>query len=262
MVQSGAVMVEESLHGRIAVVTGAGRGIGQATAVALARAGVSAVVLIARDGDQLKQTASLVRSHGATGHPLTADLEDTDALKGVVDAIDVAADRVDILINNAGKVAPLGPSMTMTADEIVGAFRLNFVAPAALTSAFAPRMREQEWGRIVNVSSGVVANPASMIGGSIYAATKAALEAHTIGVAAEYADSGVRINAYRPGAVDTAMQAWIRDQDPATIGVELHQRFTDYKRSGDLLTAEQSAAALVRHLRTRTESGTIWSVQD
>jgi NAD(P)-dependent dehydrogenase (short-subunit alcohol dehydrogenase family) len=83
-------------------------------------------------------------------------------------------------------------------------------------------MLGQEWGRVVNVSSGIAAHPESMIGANAYAAGKAALEAHTVNLATELAGTGVTVNAFRPGPVDTAMQAWIRSQDRARIGAALH----------------------------------------
>ena len=73
-------------------------------------------------------------------------------------------------------------------------------------------MIERGWGRVVNVSSGIVANPKRMIGGNAYATSKSALEAHTLNLAAELVGTGVTVNVYRPGAVDTQMQAWIRRQ--------------------------------------------------
>ena len=127
----------------------------------------------------------------------------------LVDAVGV----VDILINNAATVAPLGPSIGIAADAFRDALTLNVVAPAALTADLLRGMLEQGWGRIVNVSSGIAAHPEAMIGGNSYATTKAALEAYTVNLAAELAGTGVTVNAYRPGTVDTAMQAWIRAQE-------------------------------------------------
>jgi hypothetical protein len=81
-----------------------------------------------------------------------------------------------------------------------------------------------------------------MVGGNAYATTKAVFEAHTVNLAAELRGTGVTVNAYRPGRVDTAMQAWIRQQDPERIGVSLHERFTRNYAEGTLITPEHSAA--------------------
>jgi NAD(P)-dependent dehydrogenase (short-subunit alcohol dehydrogenase family) len=114
------------------------------------------------------------------------------------------------------------------------------------------------WGRVVNISSGIVASPAGMIRGNAYAATKAALEAHTVNLAAELAGTGVTVNAYRPGGVDTAMQAWIRSQDPERIG-GLHERFNKNYAEGTLITPQHSAAALLA-LLAGDGTGEIWDV--
>ena len=97
-------------------------------------------------------------------------------------------------------------------------------------------MLDSGWGRVVNVSSGIAAYPAGMIGGNAYATTKAALEAHTVNLAAELRGAGVTINAYRPGGVDTAMQTWIRGQDPGRIGAGLQERFNKNFADGVLIT--------------------------
>lgn len=249
------------LSGRTAIVTGAGRGIGQATAVALAQAGVTDIALIARTASQLDATAQRVEQAGARAHVITADLMDAAQVSATAEAASRLLGRVDVLINNAGTVAPLGPTAEQPPEAILDAFRLNTLAPTLFASAVIPGMVANGWGRVVNVSSGIVARPAGMIGGSTYAATKAALEAQTISMAAEFADTGVTINAYRPGAVDTAMPEWIRAQDPDRIGHALHARFVDSYDSGTLLTPDASAAALVAHL-SREVTGRIWDVTD
>lgn len=121
------------------------------------------------------------------------------------------------------------------------------VAVAALTFAVLPSMVSRGWGRIVNVSSGIVAHPAGMIGGNAYVTGKAALEAHTLNLAAEVAGSGVTVNVYRPGSVDTAMQEFVRTRDEAAIA-DLRRRFDDNYRNGRLITPETSASALLARL--------------
>ena len=165
------------------------------------------------------------------------------------------------LVNNAGVVWPLGPSLNAHPDEWAAAIAVNVArGPAGLTFALLPGMLGQDWGRVVNVSSGIAAHPPeSMIGANAYAAgAKAALEAHTVNLAAELAGTGVTVNVFPPGPVDTAMQAWIRSQDPARIGpAALHDRFTRSYESGALITPEHSARSLLAHLNSDA-TGQIW----
>jgi NAD(P)-dependent dehydrogenase (short-subunit alcohol dehydrogenase family) len=250
------------LAGRTALVTGAGRGIGRAIALALAEAGAG-LILVARSADQLADTGAAVLALGARPgrvQVIPADLGDEEQRTAVAAAA-VATMPVEILINNAAAVEPLGATAKVPVAELRRAFELNVVAPVALTAAVLPGMLEAGWGRIVNVSSGIVARPASMIGGNVYALTKAALEAHTLNLAAELAGTGVTVNAYRPGGVDTAMQAWIRQQDPGRIGTALHERFTRTYADGALISPEQSAAALIGYLST-DDTGAIWDVNN
>ena len=125
-------------------------------------------------------------------------------------------------------------------------------------------MIEAGWGRIINVSSSIVANPGYMVGGNAYAATKAALEAHTRNLATELHGTGITVNVYRPGGVDTAMQGWIRAQAPERIGAGLHERFLHSYTSGRLLTPEESAVALLGHLlgADGQQTGAIWNLAD
>jgi NAD(P)-dependent dehydrogenase (short-subunit alcohol dehydrogenase family) len=166
---------------------------------------------------------------------------------------------LDILINNAATVEPLGPTAAIPGADLRRAYEINVIAPAALTAAVLPSMLDAGWGRIVNVSSGIFASPASMLRGNAYAATKAALEAHTVNLAAELDGTGVTVNAYRPGGVDTAMQAWIRGQDADRIGAGLVERFTRNFAEGALITPEYSASVLIGHL-SGGDNGAIWDV--
>ena len=134
---------------------------------------------------------------------------------------------------------------------------MNVLVVAKLTFALLPTMLERRWGRVVNVSSAVVAHPENMIGGNAYATGKAAVEAHTVNLAAELAGSGVTVNAYRPGSVDTAMQAYVRGQHPSEIGIALHDRFSRSYEQGTLITPERSALSLVSRLHGEA-TGEIW----
>jgi NAD(P)-dependent dehydrogenase (short-subunit alcohol dehydrogenase family) len=219
------------------------------------------VVLLARTTAQLDETRALLRERGVPAgrvSVLPADLADEEDRDRVAAAA-LAPGRVDILVNNAATVEPLGPTAGVKAADLRLALEVNVVAPAALTAAVLPGMLAAGWGRVVNLSSGIVANPAVMVRMNAYAATKAALEAHTVNLAAELRGTGVTVNAYRPGGVDTAMQAWIRRQDPDRIGAGLHERFNRNYAEGALITAEHSAAVLLAHL-AGADTGMIWDV--
>jgi NAD(P)-dependent dehydrogenase (short-subunit alcohol dehydrogenase family) len=246
--------------GKTALITGAGRGIGRAIALGLGGAGAG-VVLLARTAGQLDETRALLREQGVPAGRVSAvpaDLADEEDRGRAVAAV-LAAGGIDILVNNAATVEPLGPTVGVASADLRLAFEVNVVAPAALTAAVLPGMLDAGWGRVVNVSSGIVAHPAGMVRGNAYATTKAALEAHTVNLAAELAGTGVTVNAYRPGGVDTAMQAWIREQDPERIGADLHERFNKNFAEGTLITPEHSAAALLARL-AGDDTGAIWDV--
>ena len=244
--------------GKTALITGAGRGIGRAVALGLAGAGAR-VILLARSVDQLAQTEAILLSRGAAADRvriISADLG-SEQQRDLAVAAALSAAQVDILVNNAATVEPVGPTAAIGAAELRRAFEVNVIAAAALTSAVLPGMLDAGWGRVVNVSSAIVARPDSMVRFNAYAATKAALEAHTINLAAELSGSGVTVNVYRPGGVDTAMQAWIRGQDPERVGAVAHERFNRNFADGALITPEQSAAALLAYLNG-DDTGAIW----
>jgi NAD(P)-dependent dehydrogenase (short-subunit alcohol dehydrogenase family) len=219
------------------------------------------VILLARTAAQLEETRALLRGRGVPAgriSVLPADLPDEEDRSRAAAAV-LAAGRVDILVNDAATVEPLGPTMGIAAADLRLAFEVNVVAPAALTAAVLPGMLDAGWGRVVNISSGIAAYPAGMVRGNAYATTKAALEAHTVNLAAELKGPGVTVNAYRPGGVDTAMQAWIRQQDPGRIGTGLHERFNRNYAEGTLITPERSAATLLTRLAS-DDTGAIWDV--
>jgi NAD(P)-dependent dehydrogenase (short-subunit alcohol dehydrogenase family) len=248
------------LDGRVALVTGAGRGIGAEITVGLAARGAR-VALLARTASQLDHIAATVTAAAGTALALTADLADQAQTDAAIRRARSELGEIGLLINNAAVVGPLAPTGELTRQEIADALTLNVVAPIYLSGRLLPAMLADGWGRIVNVSSGVVSRPQMMTRGTVYAASKAALEAHTLNLSAELAGTGVTANVYRPGAVDTEMQAWIREQDPDRIGSALQQRFIQSHAAGALLTPRQSAAGLLAHLDSAA-TGQIWEPSD
>jgi len=198
------------LQGRTALVTGASRGIGAATARALDRAGAR-VALVARDGEQLRAVAGEL-SHDPVVLP--ADLSKPAGAADVVDAALDAFDAVDVLVNNAAAAARLATAETDAAviDELLA---VNVRAPLLLVAALIPSMVERGRGSIINLSSvsGLVGTPRR----AAYAATKGALDAATRSLAIELGPFGIRVNSVAPGVVDTALWAANR-KVPGVIG--------------------------------------------
>jgi len=252
--------MEEALNGRVALVTGAGRGIGRAIALALAARGMR-VVLLARSQPQLDAVAAEISAAGGIAVAVAADIADPLQAGMAVRRGAAEMGEIGVLINNAAVVAPLGPTASLDLAVVAAALRINVLGVIGLSGVLLAPMLASGWGRIVNVSSGIVARPEMMVGATVYAATKAAVEAHTINLAAELAGTGVTANVYRPGSVDTAMQEWIRNQPPDEIGAGLHARFVESHAQGTLITPERSAASLVARLSSES-SGQVWDVAD
>jgi NAD(P)-dependent dehydrogenase (short-subunit alcohol dehydrogenase family) len=247
-----------TIEGKRALVTGAGRGVGQEIAVGLAGQGAN-LILAARSQDQLEETARRIHAAGGTADVIVADLGKSDGISEFLDQLTERFPTVDIVINNAATVAPLGTSAAVSSSEWSDALTLNVTAVARISFALLPGMLHSGWGRIVNVSSGIVEHPTGMIGGNAYVTSKAALEAHTVNLAAELLGTGITVNVYRPGSVDTAMQEWIRAQTPDAATADLHARFHRSFTDGTLITARQSASSLLSRLEDST-TGNIWTV--
>ncbi|MEP7089324.1 MAG: SDR family NAD(P)-dependent oxidoreductase [Nocardioidaceae bacterium] len=250
---------EPDLSGRVALVTGGGRGIGRSVAMRLARCG-AAVIVIARSEDEIGATVRAIRHSGGDASALPADLARISGIRELAAQAAESHGPVDILVNNAATVTPLGPTMDLGLDEVQHAFAINVHAVIALTGAVLPGMLARDWGRIVNVSSGIVDRPGTMVGGNVYAATKGALEAHTLNLAVELEHTGVTVNVYRPGTVDTAMQGYIRGQDPDQVKGGLVERFQRMRADGQLVTPDASARTLVARV-TGSETGSVWSFE-
>ena len=137
------------------------------------------------------------------------------------------------------------------------------VAPVALTFDVLPSMLEKVGATLVNVSSGVSGPTPDDGGTNAYVTTKAALEGHTLNLAAELAGSGVSVNVYRPGGVDTSMQGFVRGQGPDQGRCRDACTLVQNYEGGSLITADESAAGLSGRLSIAgEETGQIWDVRD
>ncbi len=246
--------------GRVALVTGAGRGIGLAVALQLAKAGAQ-VALFARSADQLDETVATVRGLDGSAVVIPASLGDPDAVAKAAARVTRDVGPVDILVNNSTVVQPAGPTVSIEPRVWRRAFDVNLNAPVQLSLTFLPWMLERGWGRIVNVSSGILDGLGPTVGLNAYATTMAALETHSINLAAELADSGVTVNVYRPGSVETAMRAWFGSHPAVQRGTDFADRLPVSYEQSALISWAQSGQNLLARLAS-SGTGQIWTNAD
>jgi NAD(P)-dependent dehydrogenase (short-subunit alcohol dehydrogenase family) len=200
---------------RIALVTGASRGIGRAAAVALAAAGHH-VVLVARTVGGLEETDDLVRAAGGSATLVPLDLKDFAALDRLGASLFERWGRLDAFFANAGVLGALSPLAHLDPklfDELVA---VNITANWRLIRSLDPLLRQSEAGRVLFMSSTVARKPRAFWGG--YAMSKAALESLALTYAAECAGTNVRVNLLNPGGTRTAMRAKaMPGEDPGTL---------------------------------------------
>jgi 3-oxoacyl-[acyl-carrier protein] reductase len=196
-------MAETPLSGKVALVTGASRGIGRATARLLARRGAT-VVLGARDQARLAEVAAEIESAGGQAHALSLDVADRASVDAAFEAILKRHGRIDHLVNNAG-VTRDNLLLRMKREEWDGVIATNLTGVFHCTQSALRPMLKQRSGRIVNLTSvvGITGNA----GQANYAASKAGIIGFTKSVAREVASRSITVNAVAPGLIETDMTA-------------------------------------------------------
>jgi NAD(P)-dependent dehydrogenase (short-subunit alcohol dehydrogenase family) len=198
-------MPTDHLQGQTALVTGASRGIGAATAVALARAGAH-VILTARTAGGLEETEEAIHSAGGTATIAPLDLVETDAIPRLAAAIVERWPALDMLVLNAATLGSLGPVPAYDPKEMSQVMTLNVSAQAAMLGAFDPLLRTAPAARVVGLTSSVGRTPRAYWG--MYGASKAAFETLLMSYAEEMRNlTKVRVAIVDPGATRTKMRA-------------------------------------------------------
>lgn len=197
-----------TLEGRVAVVTGGGRGIGRAIAQRLGAEGAKVAVTYRSNDQAARETARLVRKAGGECEIFKGDVSEAGDVKRVFDGVAEAFGAVEVLINNAGTTRD-NIMLRMKEEEFDEVLDTNLKGAYNCTRAVLRGMVRNRWGRIVNVSS--VVGLAGNAGQANYAASKAGLLGFTKSVAREVAERGITVNAVAPGYVDTELTGTLSD---------------------------------------------------
>ncbi len=225
--------VEINLDGKVAVVTGAGRGIGKSIAIALAEAGAD-VVLASRTISQLEATAEEVRSLGRRAFPIATDVTQKKGVERLMAASLEQFGGLHILVNNAATMAP-GPLLEQSEEEWDRVMAVNLKSVFLCTQAAGRHMIEKKYGKIINVAStgGEIASPMN----ASYHASKAGIILFTKSVALEWIKYNINVNAVGPGFVDTELvDQFIQKgtRESALKGIPI-RRFADPKEIAHLV---------------------------
>ena len=240
-------MTESGPHaGRVALVTGAGRGIGAATARLLANEG-AAVALAARTEEELIAVAREIASRGGTAVPVRVDVTDEDSVSSCFEKARTELGDVTILVNNAGTPGVPLPVAASKPASWRRAFDVNVTGAFLCAREALPDMASANWGRIINVSSAAARHPVA--GMAAYAASKAALDQLTRVLALEGEPYGISVMGVYPGVIDTRMQEESRSFGQDLIGKQLHRMFQGYKDYG-MLRPPEEPAELISYLCT------------
>lgn len=216
------------ISGAVALITGAGRGIGRAVALTLARQGAT-VILTARTTKELNDVKKEIETAGGTAHAIRADLTKTDDVRSLFTEMNTKCNRLDILVNNAG-IGKFAPVREMTTGDFEAMWALNVKAVFDCTKFALPLMEAQHQGAIVNVAS--LAGKNSFAGGACYSATKWALIGFSRSLMLEVREHNIRVITICPGSVDTSFSS----------------TSTDPKRSEKILHPQDVADSIVAAL--------------
>ncbi len=233
------------MKGRLALVTGGGRGIGRAVALALAQGGAR-LAIAGRTPEKLDEVVAAIGATGGTAAAFPCDVAQRDAIEGLASAVHNRLGPVSILVNNAG-VTGSWKSLELPDADWDRVLAVNLTAAWLCTKAFLPDMLAQRWGRVINIAS--LAGKVGLRYSAVYAASKHGLLGLTRSLAIEYDGSGVTFNAICPGFVDTEMT----DRTVATIAAKTRRSEEDARRvvaslspQGRILAPEEVAAVAVR----------------
>ncbi len=237
------------LDGETVVITGAGRGIGEVVAHAFARAGAN-LVLLARTSSEIEHVARETAKHGARSVALSGDVSRRSDVNRMVEVARRKFDVIDVLVNAAGIYGPIGPLVENNTNEWVATIQTNLLGTLYSMQAVLPNMLARRKGAIINFAGGGAVSPFPRF--TAYATSKAAVVRLTETVAEEVKESGIRVNAIAPGAVNTRLlDEVLAAREKA--GKEFYARAVEQKAQGG--TPPERAAELALFLASPAAVG-------
>ncbi len=237
------------LRDQVAVITGAGRGIGKAIALAYAREG-ACVVAVARTAAEVRETAQEVKRLGRQALAVQADVSVNSQVEAMVQTALDEFGHIDLLVNGAGVYGPIGPLVSIEPEQWLQTVAINLGGMFLCCRAVLPGMMHRRFGKIINISGGGAASPRPNF--SAYATSKAAVVRLTETIAAEVQPFNVSANAISPGGVDTRLIDYVLDAGEAAgkEGLEESQRI-----KAGYGTPLGEVAALALFLASRVSDG-------
>ena len=230
------------LKNKVALITGAGRGLGKATAVAMAQEGAS-VALLSRTKSELEETAALVEKEGVRALVLAGDISDEPFVREAVWQTRQELGSATVLLNNAAIVGPAAPLHEVDPDDWDRTMAVNLNSVRQISQEVIPHMIDSGGGKIINVTSGMAQIVMPMFGA--YSVSKAGLDHMTRIMAQELVGYDIQVNGLDPGVMDTKMQEEIRDLGPEVLGKPLHDQFISFLETGGLRPPEEVAQLAV-----------------
>jgi ketoreductase len=249
------------LPDRVALVTGGGRGIGRAIALALAQEGAR-VAVTARTSAELEEVVDRIRGSGGQALPISADLADRQAVPRLLHEVVAVFGPVEILVNNAGIGSSASPRPVVEFDDEFWelSLRVNLTVPYLLSKAVLPAMLSRRWGRIVNIAS--INGKIASLHGAAYTASKHGLLGLTRTLALEVARDGITVNAICPGPVHTVMNDKRVAYDAQRRGVSFADQEASMTPMGRRLEPEEIAplAVYLASDDARSVTGQAWNI--
>lgn len=234
------------LKDKVAIVTGAGRGLGRSVALAFARQGAK-VVLASRSRDEIDHLAQQLRALRKETIAVPTDVSEEDQVNRMVDKTLEAYGTVDILFNNAGVRGPIGPIQQISLSDWEQVLKINLTSAFLCSKAVLPAMMEKRGGKIINVATTMTLRPNL----TPYMVAKAGLIHFTKQLARELKDYNIQVNCIHPGVMDTRMQEDIRKAGTRAIGTDMFERL---KEEG-LLKSPDEPAKLILFLASAAADG-------